>query len=73
MAAQTIDARNMRCPMPLLLAKRALLQGSEGDVLAVLVSDPASWRDFHAFAQASGEQMTATRVSENEFVYRFDR
>jgi tRNA 2-thiouridine synthesizing protein A len=51
----------MRCPMPLLLAKRALLQGSEGDVLTVLVSDPASWRDFHAFAQASGEQMTATQ------------
>ena len=63
----------MRCPMPLLLAKRALLQCAEGDVLTVLVSDPASWRDFHAFAQASDEQMSATQESENEFVYRFDR
>jgi TusA-related sulfurtransferase len=59
--------------MPLLLAKRALLQSAEGDVLTVLVSDPASWRDFHAFAQASGEQMSAVKESENEFVYRFDR
>jgi len=59
--------------MPLLLAKRALLQRSEGDVLTVFVSDPASWRDFHAFAQASGERMTATQLSENEFVYRFER
>ena len=59
--------------MPLLLAKRALLQCAEGDVLTVLVSDPASWRDFHAFARASDEQMSATQESENEFVYRFDR
>ena len=59
--------------MPLLLAKRALLQCAEGDVLTVLVSDPASWRDFHAFAQASDEQMSATQESENEYVYRFDR
>ena len=47
----SVDARGERCPMPLLLAKRALRDIPVGGALEVLSTDAGSERDFESFAR----------------------
>jgi len=46
--AHHVDARNTRCPIPLLRAKQALKGMSVGDYLQVLATDPTAKGDFDA-------------------------
>ena len=73
MSENVIDARGMRCPMPLLMAKRALMTASPGDCIRVIASDPGSWRDFHAYAKLAEECLVAKQIGEQEFVYSFTK
>lgn len=60
----TVDAKGLRCPMPLLKLKLALHQAQAGQVLCLLVDDPQSHKDIarwleqapHQLLQQSAEQ-----------------
>jgi tRNA 2-thiouridine synthesizing protein A len=54
---QELDARGLRCPLPLLKAKQALRELTAGQVLRVLATDAGSVRDFQAYAQLSGQEL----------------
>ena len=45
-----VDAKGEQCPVPILLAKRALCDMSTGDVLLVVCTDPAAPSDFTRLA-----------------------
>ncbi|MFN5233831.1 MAG: sulfurtransferase TusA family protein, partial [Burkholderiaceae bacterium] len=40
-----LDARGLKCPLPILRAKKALADMISGDVLRVQATDPGSVRD----------------------------
>jgi tRNA 2-thiouridine synthesizing protein A len=52
--AATLDAIDLKCPLPVLKARRALEPLAQGAVLEVLTSDPGAGEDFAAFCQATG-------------------
>lgn len=52
-----VDASGLACPLPLLKAKQALNRMPSGEVLQVVATDAGSFRDFHVFAQQSGNQL----------------
>ena len=57
-----IDVCGLKCPMPILRTKKALAEMDSGEVLEVLVTDPAAREDFTAFARQTGH--TLLHVSE---------
>lgn len=57
---QTLDARGLQCPMPILRARRALNGLASGDTLKVLASDPGSIRDIASFCDQTGNRLVAT-------------
>lgn len=63
----TVDAREHRCPMPLLMAKRGLNQLASGQTLLLLATDPGSQRDFELFARQSGHEILRSTESAGEF------
>lgn len=65
----TVDARQLPCPQPLLLMRRALRQQAPGIVVEVLATDPGSWRDFHSFAQLSGTLLLRAEQREDHYCY----
>jgi len=69
MATQTVDAKGLSCPMPILNAKKAIRGLSPGDTLEVLATDPGSVADFEAFSRTTGNDLTES--SEADGVYRF--
>ena len=61
---QTIDARGKRCPIPVLMAKRAIAEGVQTDSLKVLVTDQSAPQDFETFARLEGHTVSWERLEE---------
>lgn len=71
--AERIDARGLRCPMPLLKAKQALNRICPGELVQVFATDAGAARDFPAFATLSGHELLRHASSEDgiiEFVIK---
>lgn len=67
--ARELDARSLRCPMPLLKLKQALHGMAHGEEIEVWTSDPGSVRDFNAFLRQAGHQLLDMSEGENEFYF----
>lgn len=65
----TIDAKGLRCPLPLLRAKQALRSLPDGALLEVITNDSASRRDFQAYAKISGHGLERCSEQAGEFTY----
>lgn len=59
-----IDACGLKCPLPILRAKKALAQLQSGQLLKVLTTDTHAVRDFQAFAKQTGNVLEAQVESE---------
>jgi tRNA 2-thiouridine synthesizing protein A len=53
-ADATLDATGLRCPLPVLKARRALKPLAPGAVLEVLATDPGAVEDFEHFCRTTG-------------------
>jgi tRNA 2-thiouridine synthesizing protein A len=64
-----VDARDLRCPMPLLKAKQAIQHMQAGQLLRVMATDPGSVRDFQAWSAQSGHCLLSLAEQNNHFIY----
>ena len=69
MADQTLDAKGLNCPLPILKAKKALSTLPPGGTLEVLATDPGAVKDFEAFARTTGHELIESTTEGN--VFRF--
>lgn len=69
MADQTLDAKGLNCPLPILKAKKALKDVPAGGTLEILATDPGAVADFAAFCRTTGNEML--EQGEEGGVYRF--
>lgn len=69
MADHALNARGLRCPLPVLRARKALSAIAVGDTLTVEATDPAAQRDVPAFCAATGHSLRASETIDG--VYRF--
>ena len=69
---ETLDLRGLKCPMPALLAKKALARLSPGTVLTVLADDPMAVVDIPHMCHGEGHAVdgVASRGGYHEFVLR---
>ncbi|WP_339897867.1 sulfurtransferase TusA family protein [uncultured Gilvimarinus sp.] len=68
-----VDARELRCPMPLLRAKQAMRDLAVGERIEVRATDAGSVRDFHAYVQLANHQMIEFIDRDNEYVYVIEK
>ncbi len=68
-----VDARGLNCPLPILRTKKALNDMSSGQVLRILATDPASVRDFEAFARQTGNQLLQHGEQDGAFFFLLRR
>jgi tRNA 2-thiouridine synthesizing protein A len=68
-----LDVKGLKCPLPVLRAKRALNAVAPGEVLEVEATDAAALKDFPAFCAMTGHELVETRTegSAGSQVYRF--
>lgn len=68
-ATQTLDARGLNCPLPILRTKKALNTLSAGDTLEVRASDPGSVKDMQAFCQQTGNELVSANDANGEYAF----
>jgi tRNA 2-thiouridine synthesizing protein A len=69
MADQTLDAKGLNCPLPILRAKKALQGVTVGGTLEVLATDPGAVKDFEAFCRTTGNELVASTTEGNVFKF----
>ena len=69
MAETLLDLKDLRCPLPVLKANRALRGMEPGTRLRVLATDRAAVADFQAYCRESGHALLAW--SEDAGVFSF--
>ncbi|HPG61529.1 MAG TPA: sulfurtransferase TusA family protein [Casimicrobium sp.] len=72
-ADREVDARGLNCPLPILRTKKALNDMKTGEVLRVVATDPASQRDFQAFARQTGNALVDQSAANGEFIFLLRR
>jgi tRNA 2-thiouridine synthesizing protein A len=67
--ANTVDARGMSCPMPIVKTAQAIRSIASGDLVEVLATDPGSVRDFAAWTRTTGHALVEQTTDDG--VFRF--
>ena len=71
MQNKTIDARGMACPLPVVNAKKASEEMTDGGVLTVLVDNEIAVQNLTKFAASRGFQSTAEKKGEKDYAVTF--
>jgi tRNA 2-thiouridine synthesizing protein A len=66
---QTVDARGLSCPMPIVRTAQAIKTIASGSYVEVLATDAGSTKDFAAWCRATGNELVDQTVDGP--VYRF--
>jgi tRNA 2-thiouridine synthesizing protein A len=53
MALKKLDARGLKCPMPIVKAKKELDAMTSGDLLEITATDPGSVTDFQGWVKTN--------------------
>jgi|Deesub1362B_J571_1020462.scaffolds.fasta_scaffold00172_54 tRNA 2-thiouridine synthesizing protein A len=61
---KVVDTRGFQCPLPVLMAKRALDALARGGVLQVITADEATASDIKAFVRRLGYRLLHTEQKE---------
>lgn len=66
---QSLDAKGLNCPLPVLKAKLALNKMKPGEILHVEATDPHSTIDFEAYCARTGHEII--RSTETDGIIEF--
>ena len=73
MTETVLDVKDMKCPLPVLRANRALRGMAPGDRLRVLATDRAAVADFQAFCRETGHALVAQAEDAGVFSFTIRR
>jgi tRNA 2-thiouridine synthesizing protein A len=63
----TLDARGLKCPLPVLRARKSMKEVPPGGLLKVLATDPGAPKDFVHICETTGHELVES--SESDGVY----
>ena len=69
-ATITLDLTGLKCPLPVLRARRQIGKMEAGAVLEVRADDPAAPLDFDHFCHTGGHQLLESTENNGVFVMR---
>ncbi len=64
-----LDTKGLKCPLPVLKARKAMRDMAPGGVLRVLATDPGSLKDFEHFCETTGHQLLAAREEAGVLIF----
>ena len=68
-----IDARGLKCPLPILRTKKALAELVSGQILRVLSTDVGSMKDFEILSTQTGNTLLEITQVEQTFIFLIQR
>jgi tRNA 2-thiouridine synthesizing protein A len=73
MEDETLDLRGLKCPLPALMARRALARLPSGTVLTILASDRLAVVDIPHMCGEEGHEVESVTSQKDHSVFRIRR
>lgn len=70
MSTTLLDATGLRCPLPVLRARKAMKGVAAGGILEVKATDPGAVADFKSFCEATGDELLEWQEDDGVFLFR---
>jgi TusA-related sulfurtransferase len=70
---KTLDAKGLKCPMPVVKTSKEIKGVSVGGVLEVLATDPGSIADITAWAKSTGNELLTAKKDDGIFKFYIRR
>jgi tRNA 2-thiouridine synthesizing protein A len=64
-----LDASGLKCPLPMLRARKALGDMERGQVLKIISTDQGSINDFEAFSKQTNNPLLSSGEERGKFVF----
>jgi tRNA 2-thiouridine synthesizing protein A len=68
-AERTLDAKGLKCPMPVVKTSKEIKSISVGGVLEILATDPGSMADITAWAKSTGNELLEAKRDDGVFKF----
>lgn len=65
-----LDASGLKCPLPVLRARKAMKGVAPGDLLEVKATDPGAVADFKSFCETTGDELVDWQESDGVYLFR---
>lgn len=65
----TVDASDLACPMPIIMAKKALDGMKVGEIMKLISTDPGSVSDMKAWTGKTGHELLGHEESGDRHVF----
>ena len=69
MTEYLLDAKGLKCPLPVLRARKVIRDLPASGLLRVLATDPGAVADFEAYCEAAGHELASWHESEGVFEF----
>jgi tRNA 2-thiouridine synthesizing protein A len=73
MSDVALDLRGLKCPLPVLRTRKALLRAAIGDIVEVRCNDPMAAIDIPAMVQQRGDRLRAHSRIDDELVFVIEK
>lgn len=70
---KTLDAKGLKCPMPVVKTSKEIKGIAVGGVLEVLATDPGSMADITAWAKSTGNELLKAHKDDGIFKFYIRR
>lgn len=70
MSETLLDVKGLRCPLPVLRARKAMKPLASGDIIEVHATDPSAVQDFENFCRTTGDALLESRASDGIYIFR---
>jgi len=68
MSMDTLNARRLLCPLPVIRTQDKVKTMQPGEVLSVVCTDPGVMQDIPAWCRINGHKVLETRVDNGEYI-----
>jgi TusA-related sulfurtransferase len=66
---RTLDAKGLKCPMPVVKTSKEIKQIEVGGILEILATDPGSMADITAWTKSTGNELLKAEKVDDTFKF----
>ena len=64
-----LDARGLKCPMPIVQTAQLIKTLAPGELLQVLATDPGAVADFAAWSRSTGNELVRQSIVDGVYLF----
>lgn len=68
MSRETLNARRLLCPLPVIRTQDRVKRMAAGEQLAVICTDPGVMQDIPAWCRINGHTILETKAEDGEYI-----